>query len=103
VLSRLHHVLWWCCLVLGSLQQLLGASLLLLLLLQAGICMVGMSSVLSGEGSSTHKVSTDEMLMGMGLIVLSQVQPGWQLLLLLVLPSPHQLLFLLRLASSGAL
>lgn len=34
-----------------------------------------MSSVLSGEGSSTHKVSTEEMLMGMGLIVASQV--GW--------------------------
>jgi hypothetical protein len=40
---------------------------------QAGICMVGMSSVLSGEGSSTHKVSTEEMLLGMGLIVMSQV------------------------------
>jgi hypothetical protein len=52
--------------------------LLLLLLLcaatQAGICMVGMSSVLSGEGSSTHKVSTEEMLLGMGLIVMSQVR-----------------------------
>jgi hypothetical protein len=35
--------------------------------------MVGMSSVLSGEGSSTHKVSTEEMLLGMGLIVMSQV------------------------------
>jgi len=34
---------------------------------------VGMSSVLSGEGSSTHKVSTEDMLLGMGLIVASQV------------------------------
>lgn len=36
--------------------------------------MVGLSSVLSGEGSSTHKVSTEDMLLGMGLIVASQVR-----------------------------
>lgn len=41
--------------------------------MQVGISMVGLSSVLSGEGSSTHKVSTEEMLLGMGLIVASQV------------------------------
>jgi hypothetical protein len=46
---------------------------LLSLYLQVGISLVGMSSVFSGEGSSTHKVSTEEMLMGMGLIVMSQV------------------------------
>lgn len=43
---------------------------------QVGISFVGLSSVLSGEGSSTHKVSTEEMLMGMGLIVASQVKGG---------------------------
>ncbi|WIA30810.1 hypothetical protein OEZ86_000868 [Tetradesmus obliquus] len=45
----------------------------------AGICMVGMSSVLSGEGSSTHAVSTEEMLLGMGLIVASQAVQAAQL------------------------
>eukprot|EP00775_Hariotina_reticulata_P005859 gene5859-6100_t len=44
-----------------------------------GISLVGMSSVLSGEGSSTHKVSTEEMLMGMGLIVMSQAVQAAQL------------------------
>jgi hypothetical protein len=38
-----------------------------------GIALVGMSSIFSGEGSSTHPVSTQQMLAGMGLIVLSQV------------------------------
>lgn len=39
--------------------------------------MVGMSSVLNGEGSSTHPVTTQQMLTGMALIVASQVQfPG---------------------------
>lgn len=33
---------------------------------------------MSGEGSSTHKVSTEEMLLGMGLIVASQVIRGLQ-------------------------
>jgi hypothetical protein len=46
---------------------------------QVGISFVGLSSVLSGEGSSTHKVSTEEMLMGMGLIVASQVCRGGQM------------------------
>jgi hypothetical protein len=41
--------------------------------LQVGITLVGISSVLSGEGSQTHHVETWEMLMGMGLIVASQV------------------------------
>ena len=40
---------------------------------QVGIAMVGMSSVLNGEGSSTHPVSTQQMLTGMALIVASQV------------------------------
>jgi hypothetical protein len=35
--------------------------------------MVGLSSIMSGEGSSTHAVSTDQMLLGMGLIIASQV------------------------------
>jgi hypothetical protein len=37
-----------------------------------GIALVGMSSIFGGEGSSTHPVSTEQMLAGMGLIVLSQ-------------------------------
>lgn len=41
--------------------------------------MVGLSSVLSGEGSSTHKVSTEDMLLGMGLIVASQVGSDYTL------------------------
>lgn len=44
-----------------------------------GISLVGMSSVLSGEGSSTHKVSTEDMLLGMGLIVASQAVQAAQL------------------------
>eukprot|EP00879_Flechtneria_rotunda_P007740 GHRR01008113.1.p1 GENE.GHRR01008113.1~~GHRR01008113.1.p1 ORF type:complete len:344 (+),score=105.70 GHRR01008113.1:147-1178(+) len=44
-----------------------------------GISMVGLSSVLSGEGSSTHEVSTQAMLLGMGLIVLSQAVQAAQL------------------------
>ena len=39
-----------------------------------GICMVGLASVLSGEGSPTHAVSTGDMLLGMGLIVASQAR-----------------------------
>eukprot|EP00878_Enallax_costatus_P024022 GHUV01025609.1.p1 GENE.GHUV01025609.1~~GHUV01025609.1.p1 ORF type:complete len:363 (+),score=95.68 GHUV01025609.1:179-1267(+) len=45
----------------------------------AGISMVGLSSVLSGKGSSTHEVSTEQMLLGMGLIVLSQAVQAAQL------------------------
>ncbi|GBF91089.1 hypothetical protein Rsub_04758 [Raphidocelis subcapitata] len=45
----------------------------------AGIGLVGMSSIFSGEGSSTHPVSTDQMLMGMGLIVASQAVQAAQL------------------------
>ena len=41
---------------------------------QVGILMVGLASVLSGEGSQTHVVSTGEMLTGMGLIVASQAR-----------------------------
>ena len=41
--------------------------------MQLGITLVGLSSVLSGEGSSTHAVSPQKMLLGMALIVLSQV------------------------------
>ena len=48
-------------------------------MLQVGIGMVGCSSLLSGEGSSTHPVSTEQMLMGMGLIVASQAVQAAQL------------------------
>ena len=44
--------------------------------LQVGISLVGTSSILSGEGSRTHVVSTQQMLMGMGLIITSQVGRG---------------------------
>lgn len=44
-----------------------------------GIACVGASSVLGGEGSSTHPVSTSQMLIGMGLIVLSQAVQAAQL------------------------
>ena len=40
---------------------------------QVGIMLVGLSSVLSGEGSSIHAVSPQKMLLGMALIVMSQV------------------------------
>lgn len=43
---------------------------------QVGITLVGTSSILSGEGSSTHEVTTQEMLLGMGLIITSQVGAG---------------------------
>jgi drug/metabolite transporter (DMT)-like permease len=45
----------------------------------AGIALVGMSSIFGGEGSSTHVVSTEQMLAGMGLIVLSQAVQAAQL------------------------
>lgn len=45
----------------------------------AGIGLVGASSLLGGEGSSTHPVSTRQMLQGMGLIVLSQAVQAAQL------------------------
>lgn len=41
--------------------------------LQIGITLVGTSSLLGGEGSSTHDISPQKMLLGMGLIVASQV------------------------------
>ena len=41
---------------------------------QAGITLVGLSSVLSGEGSQTHVVSVPQMLLGMGLIIGSQAR-----------------------------
>lgn len=40
---------------------------------QVGIALVGMSSLLSGEGSAQVDVSPGKMLLGMGLIVASQV------------------------------
>ncbi len=39
-----------------------------------GITLVGLSSVLSGEGSQTHLVSVPQMLLGMGLIIASQAR-----------------------------
>lgn len=47
--------------------------------LQVGISLVGLSSLLSGEGSAQVIVSQAEMLLGMGLIVASQVR-CWLLL-----------------------
>ncbi len=35
---------------------------------------MGLSSVLSGEGSQTHIVSVPQMLLGMGLIIGSQAR-----------------------------
>ena len=48
---------------------------------QVGIALVGVSSLLSGEGSAQVVVSTEEMLLGMGLIVASQVPLHGPLLL----------------------
>lgn len=45
-------------------------------MLQAGICMVGLSSILSGGGSQTHVITTGDMLLGMGLVVASQARPA---------------------------
>ncbi|GIL90033.1 hypothetical protein Vretimale_18135 [Volvox reticuliferus] len=44
-----------------------------------GITLVGTSSIMSGEGSSTHAVTTEEMLLGMGLIITSQAIQAAQL------------------------
>ena len=41
--------------------------------LQAGICAVGISSVLSGQGSASAEVTQSQILLGMALIVCSQV------------------------------
>ncbi len=41
--------------------------------LQIGITLVGTSSLLGGEGSSTHEISPQKMVLGMGLIIASQV------------------------------
>ena len=41
--------------------------------LQAGICAVGISSVLSGQGSASAEVTHSQILLGMALIVCSQV------------------------------
>ena len=43
------------------------------IIMQVGIALVGMSSLLSGEGSAQVEVSPEKMLLGMGLIVASQV------------------------------
>lgn len=42
-------------------------------LLQTGICGVGFSSVLSGQGSASADTTQGQIMLGMGLIVLSQV------------------------------
>ena len=47
-----------------------------LILLQVGIALVGTSSLLGGEGSATHEISPQKMLLGMGLIIASQVGSG---------------------------
>lgn len=41
--------------------------------LQTGICGVGFSSVLSGQGSASADTTQGQIMLGMGLIVLSQV------------------------------
>lgn len=41
--------------------------------LQVGICAVGISSVLSGQGSASAEVTQSQILLGMALIVCSQV------------------------------
>lgn len=46
-----------------------------------GISLVGSSSIMSGEGSATQVVSKEQMLFGMGLIILSQavqVRVAWR-------------------------
>lgn len=45
-------------------------------MLQVGIALVGTSSLLGGEGSATHEISPQKMLLGMGLIIASQVGSG---------------------------
>lgn len=40
---------------------------------QAGICAVGISSVLSGQGSASAETTQAQILLGMALIVCSQV------------------------------
>ena len=42
--------------------------------MQTGITLVGVSSLLAGEGSASHQVSQWQMLAGMMLIILSQVR-----------------------------
>ena len=44
-----------------------------LLGVQAGICAVGISSVLSGQGSASAETTQSQILLGMALIVCSQV------------------------------
>ena len=44
-----------------------------------GITLVGSSSLLSGEGSSTQVISQEQMLMGMGLIIISQAVQAAQI------------------------
>lgn len=44
-----------------------------------GITMVGSASLMSGEGSSTMVVTTEQMLMGMGLIIASQAVQAAQI------------------------
>eukprot|EP00195_Chlamydomonas_chlamydogama_P015203 CAMPEP_0202889878 /NCGR_PEP_ID=MMETSP1392-20130828/425_1 /ASSEMBLY_ACC=CAM_ASM_000868 /TAXON_ID=225041 /ORGANISM="Chlamydomonas chlamydogama, Strain SAG 11-48b" /LENGTH=450 /DNA_ID=CAMNT_0049573309 /DNA_START=124 /DNA_END=1476 /DNA_ORIENTATION=+ len=45
----------------------------------AGISLVGSSSLLSGEGSATQIISQEQMLLGMGLIIISQAVQAAQL------------------------
>ena len=40
---------------------------------QVGICAVGISSVLSGQGSASAEVTQSQIMLGMALIVCSQV------------------------------
>ena len=56
--------------------------------LQIGITLVGTSSLLGGEGSSTHEISPQKMLLGMGLIVASQVSTALHTSIRGCYPSP---------------
>jgi len=53
--------------------------LLGLLCCLCGITLVGSSSLLSGEGSSTQVISQEQMLMGMALIIISQAVQAAQI------------------------
>ena len=60
-------------------------------MVQIGIALVGMSSLLGGEGSAQVEVSPSKMLLGMGLIVASQVSaPSTWVVLISCRPSPLQ-------------
>ncbi len=44
------------------------------MIIQVGITLVGSASLLSGEGSATQTISQEQMLVGISLIIISQVR-----------------------------